>query len=43
MLTPEPMEIGLVFWAEQDADSTLRQLDPWHPCWTVGRASAPPL
>jgi L-ribulose-5-phosphate 3-epimerase len=27
MLTPEPMEIGLVFWAEQDAESTLRQLD----------------
>ena len=27
MLTPKPMEIGLVFWAEQDADSTLRQLD----------------
>src|SRR5271163_2946147 len=27
MLTPEPMEIGLVFWAEQDAETTLRQLD----------------
>jgi len=27
MLTPEPMEIGLVFWVEQDAESTLRQLD----------------
>jgi L-ribulose-5-phosphate 3-epimerase len=27
MLTPQPMEIGLVFWAEQDAESTLRQLD----------------
>ena len=27
MLTPKPMEIGLVFWAEQDVDSTLRQLD----------------
>jgi L-ribulose-5-phosphate 3-epimerase len=27
VLTPKPMEIGLVFWAEQDVDSTLRQLD----------------
>jgi L-ribulose-5-phosphate 3-epimerase len=27
MLSPKPMEIGLVFWAEQDADFTLRQLD----------------
>jgi len=27
MLTPKPMEIGLVFWAEQDAETTLRQLD----------------
>ena len=27
MLSPEPMEIGLVFWAERDADSTLHQLD----------------
>ena len=27
MLTPEPMEIGLVFWAEQDAESTLGQVN----------------